>query len=88
MARVRIRYYRVRWGRGFWEPTRPMRAAGFRLKPLGPDGPDAWAEAERLNGLWDQARSNKTKVVAYSPGTPSATFFSATGKPVYGPHAS
>ena len=46
-AEIKIPYYTVRRnGRGFWEPTKHMRALGFRSVPCGPDGPDAWAIAE------------------------------------------
>ena len=52
-ANVKIPYYTVRRnGRGFWEPTKHMRALGFRSVPCGPDGPDgpdAWAIAEEWN---------------------------------------
>ncbi len=56
MGRVRIRHYVVRNGRGYWQPTARMKAAGFRLRSLGADGPDAWAAAERLNRDWDGHR--------------------------------
>jgi len=57
MGTVRIRHYRVRKGRGYWEPTAKMKAAGFRVTPLGPNGPDAWAKAEQLNAEWDKTRA-------------------------------
>ena len=56
MGNVRIRHYRIRKRRGYWEPTARMKAMGFRVMPLGPDGPDAWARAERLNAEWDLVR--------------------------------
>ncbi len=61
MGSVRIRHYRIRKGRGYWEPTAQMKAAGFRLMPVGPDGPEAWARAERLNREWDAARKGLTE---------------------------
>jgi hypothetical protein len=36
-----------------------MKAAGFRLVPLGPDGSEAWARAERLNADWDKTRQGE-----------------------------
>ena len=69
MGRVRIRHYRVRKGRGYWEPTATMKAAGFRLMPLGPDGPEAWAKAERLNDEWDKHRESGGKAAVYANGT-------------------
>lgn len=53
MGKVKIRYYAVRKGRGFWQPTAAMRALGFKPVPCGPDGPAAWALAEEMNAAWD-----------------------------------
>ena len=69
MGSVRIRHYRIRKGRGYWEPTAKMKAAGFRLMPVGPDGPEAWARAERLNLEWDAARKGLTKTKHYEHAT-------------------
>jgi hypothetical protein len=66
---VRIRLYRVRKGRGYWEPTARMKAAGFRLTALGPDGPEAWGKAERLNAAWDKARRNDTRADTFESDT-------------------
>lgn len=63
MGNVKIRYYvtrkawpgsRARWG--YWVPTKPMKAAGFKLVPCGEDGPQAWALAARWNARWDAHR--------------------------------
>lgn len=59
MVRVQIRHYVVKRGRGFWQPTKAMRAAGFASKPLGVDGPEAWAEAEQWNKRWDRQRKGE-----------------------------
>src|SRR5262245_1066569 len=57
MRGMQIRHYQVRRnGRGFWEPTRKMRALGFYSAPCGVDGPDAWAVAEQWNARWDKTR--------------------------------
>lgn len=69
MARVRIRYYAVRRGRGFWQPTAAMRAAGFRPKACGVDGPAAWAEAERMNAAWDAHRGAAGTLAGPRPGS-------------------
>ena len=66
---MRIRLYRVRKGRGYWEPTARMKAAGFRLTALGPDGPEAWSKAERLNAAWDKARRNDSRAATFEPDT-------------------
>ena len=50
---MKIRYYSVVKGRGYWQPTAAMRAAGFQPVACGPDGPAAWAAAEQLNARWD-----------------------------------
>ncbi|MCG6115053.1 MAG: hypothetical protein MEQ84_07625 [Mesorhizobium sp.] len=57
MAKVRVRYYSVIKGRGYWQPTATMRALGFRPVSCGPDGPSAWARAEEMNALWDRRAS-------------------------------
>src|SRR4051794_10500500 len=59
MGKVKIRYYSVRKGRGYWQPTTAMRALGFKPQSCGPDGPSAWALAEKLNATWD-ARATVT----------------------------
>ena len=60
MAKIQINYYRVqRNGRGFWKPTRKMRALGFYNVPCGPDGPDAWAIAEEWNRRWLAVRKGE-----------------------------
>lgn len=61
-------YKKKRNGRAFWEPTAKMKAAGFQSVPLGPDGPEAFALAEKWNRRWDDTR----KGVAPSPALTSA----------------
>lgn len=56
MGTIKIRFLVIQKGRAYWQPTKTMRAAGFQRRPLGPPGPDAWAEAERLNAAWDASR--------------------------------
>lgn len=56
MANVKIKYYDVKRGRGFWHPTATMRKAGFVSTPCGPDGPAAWAHAQELNERWQAVR--------------------------------
>lgn len=53
MGRVKIRYYVVRGGRGYWQPKADMRKAGFDPIACGADGPQAWARAEEMNKRWD-----------------------------------
>src|SRR5215510_13246692 len=69
MGRVKIRHYRIRKGRAFWEPTARMKALGFQSMPLGPPWSDAWAKAERMNAEWDKARAVGSAVEDYDHGT-------------------
>ncbi|MDJ0449212.1 hypothetical protein [Methylocystis sp. JR02] len=64
MGSIKIPYYRVKRGNGFWEPTREMREAGLEPLACGPDGPDAWSKAQALNAQWKAIRS---KVRAATP---------------------
>jgi hypothetical protein len=52
MGRVKIPYYIIKGGRGFWNPTAIMKHAGFASVPCGPDGPEAWAIAAVWNERW------------------------------------
>jgi hypothetical protein len=56
MGNVKIPYYVVRKGRGYWKPTPAMRALGFANIPCGPDGSDAWAQAQEWNRKWQSVR--------------------------------
>ncbi len=57
MGSVKIPNYQVRRnGRGFWEPTRKMRALGFQSVPCGADGPEAWKIAQDWNLRWQRVR--------------------------------
>lgn len=73
MGKVKVRYYSVRKGRGYWQPTSTMRALGFRPVSCGPDGPSAWKKAEDLNKLWDQ----RSEQAAEPIGTPVAVTWPA-----------
>jgi hypothetical protein len=67
MVRIRIRYYRVKRGRGFWDPSPEMRELGIKTQPCGPDGPEAWAKAEALSREWDAKRKLLKNTVAPKP---------------------
>lgn len=56
MGKIKIPYYSVIAGRGYWRPTRKMRALGFQIVRCGPDGPNAWALAEEWNQRWQAVR--------------------------------
>lgn len=63
MGKVKVRYYSVRKGRGYWQPTPEMRRLGFAPVACGPDGPAAWAKAQELNKAWDQRSSQPLTAV-------------------------
>jgi hypothetical protein len=58
MGRIRIPFYRVKNGKGFWEPKTYMRAAGMVAVPCGPDGPEAWAKAAALTREWEERKKS------------------------------
>lgn len=62
MGKVKVRYYSVRNGRGYWQPTTAMRLLGFRPVSCGPDGASAWQKAEELNSLWDRRAEQSIEV--------------------------
>jgi hypothetical protein len=64
-----LRYTVKKRGNLFWQPTPEMRLLGFLPKPLGPDGPEAHAEALRLAAAWDKALAERGKVTDYPPGS-------------------
>jgi hypothetical protein len=57
MGHVKIPYYAVKNGRGFWQPTVSMREGGFEPVACGPDGPDAWRIAAQCNVAWKEYRA-------------------------------
>ncbi|RUV18275.1 MULTISPECIES: GIY-YIG nuclease family protein [unclassified Mesorhizobium] len=52
----KIKYYMVRAGHGYWQPTQRMKQLGFQPLACGPDGPGAWRIAEAANKEWQEAR--------------------------------
>jgi hypothetical protein len=56
MGKIKIAYYTVIAGRGYWRPTRKMRALGFQIVRCGADGPEAWALAAEWNKRWQAVR--------------------------------
>ena len=45
VADIKIPYYVVIGGRGYWRPSKKLRAIGFKDITCGVDGPDAWETA-------------------------------------------
>jgi hypothetical protein len=60
MGRVKIPYYIVKAGRGFWNPTTAMKRTGFASVPCGLDGPEAWSTAATWNARWLEYRKGTT----------------------------
>jgi hypothetical protein len=56
MGKIKLPYYTAIAGRGYWRPTRKMRALGFQIVRCGPDGPEAWALAKEWNERWQAVR--------------------------------
>lgn len=59
MGNVKIPYYVVIKGRGYWRPTARMRALGFAMVCCGVDGPNAWAIAKAWADKWAAARTGR-----------------------------
>jgi len=57
MGKVKIRYYTIKNGNGFWQPNARMKAVGFEPVPCGKDGSDAWKKAELWNDHWDRVKN-------------------------------
>lgn len=57
MKKLKLRYYVVKNGRGYFEPSEKMRRHGFEPVSCGPDGPEAWAIAAALAEKWQAWRS-------------------------------
>ncbi|MFN4141632.1 hypothetical protein [Aestuariivirga sp.] len=78
MARVKIPYYVVKRGRGYFQPTKAMRQQGFQARCLGKDGPEAWTEAQRLYEDWLRLQRGERPVAeigkAYPPGSVGHAF--------------
>src|SRR4051794_40231085 len=61
VGRVKINFYIVVKGRGFWRPHPRMKKFGFGCKPCGADGPEAWAEAKKWDARWQEFRRGGQK---------------------------
>jgi hypothetical protein len=56
VGRIKIPYYVVIKGRGYWRPHPRMRVYGFQIARCGVDGPEAWKIAEEWNQRWQAVR--------------------------------
>jgi hypothetical protein len=59
VTKIKIPYYVVAKGRGYWRPHPRMRRFGFSLIRCGKDGPAAWAIAEDWNQKWQAVRKGE-----------------------------
>jgi hypothetical protein len=76
MGKFEIKYYSVKKGRGFWQPTQRMRELGFQPVSCGPDGPAAWETARQWNERWQAARRGLEPDLRppFPPGSVGAAF--------------
>ena len=76
MGRVKIPYYVVKNGRGFWQPTAAMREVGFEPVACGSDGPVAWRLAAECNVRWKEHVASKPgRIVPQMPAGSLAEAF-------------
>ena len=59
MTKIKIPYYVVAKGRGYWRRHPRMRRFGFSFIRCGKDGPAAWAIAEDWNQKWQAVRKGE-----------------------------
>jgi len=59
VGRIKIPYYVVAKGRGYWRPHPRMRPFGFQIVRCGPDGPAAWSIADEWNKRWQATRKGE-----------------------------
>ena len=64
MGYIKIPYYVVLKGRGYWRPTPRMKQLGFSDVRCGPDGPAARMLAETWNARWQAARKGQREITA------------------------
>lgn len=69
MGKVKIPYYVIIKGRGYWRPKKSMREVGFSLVRCGADGPEAWKIAQSWADKWERVRRGQTQ----SPAAVAAT---------------
>lgn len=77
MGSVKIPYYVVIKGRGYWNPSKAMKAAGFQMVRCGRDGPVAWAIANEWAQRWQRVKDGRDPgpLEARRPGAdPDAVF--------------
>jgi hypothetical protein len=72
---VKLPYYVVKRGKGYWQPTSDMRAQGARPTPCGDDGPAAWAIARVAYNDWQaKQKDDEERPSRIAEGTLAAAF--------------
>jgi hypothetical protein len=74
MGKVKIPYYVVKGGKGYWQPTAEMRDVGAKSIPCGADGPEAWRIARVAYDEWKAREATRKKIMYAAPGTVAAAF--------------
>jgi hypothetical protein len=75
MGKVKLPYYVVKRGKGYWQPTADMRAQGARPTPCGDDGPAAWAIARAAYDDWQvKCEAEEKRPDRIAEGTLAAAF--------------
>lgn len=70
MVPVKLRYYVIKKGKGYFQPSKAMRSHGFEARTLGEDGPQAWAEAHKLYEDWLRIQRGEKPVAEIGKGYP------------------
>ena len=71
MGKVKIPYYVVAKGRGYWRPHPRMRRYGFQIVRCGADGPEAWTIAAEWNRRWQAVRQGDASCPSQSRQAPT-----------------
>ena len=75
MGQVKLPYYVVKRGRGYWQPTAVMQKGGAQATPCGDDGPGAWAIARAAYNDWLWKReAAEQRPARFAVGTLAAAF--------------
>ena len=75
MGKVKLPYYVVKRGKGYWQPTSSMQKAGARPTPCGDDGPAAWAIARTAYDDWQvKCEAEEKRPDRIAEGTLAAAF--------------
>ncbi len=67
MGKFKVRHLRVKPSGFYFEPSAPMKAAGFRAEALGADLAAAITRCDALNDEWDRIRVEGDKTPELSP---------------------